>query len=35
LLAKHGAGYDITGATAKQQELVKNGYKIAVDGDWG
>lgn len=35
LLAKHGAGYDISGAMSKQQELVKNGYKIAVDGDWG
>ena len=35
LLAKHGASYDIAGAIAKQQELAKNGYKIAVDGDWG
>lgn len=35
LMTKHGAGYDITGAMSKQKELVNNGYKIAVDGDWG
>ena len=35
LMAKHGAGYDIAEALAKQKELVKNGYKIAIDGDWG
>lgn len=35
LMAKHGAGYDISEALAKQKELVKNGYKIAIDGDWG
>lgn len=35
LMAKHGAGYDIAGAFAKQKELVNNGYKLAIDGDWG
>ena len=35
LMAKHGAGYDISEALAKQRELVKKGYKIAIDGDWG
>ena len=35
LMAKHGAGYDISEALAKQKELVKKGYKIAIDGDWG
>ena len=35
LMAKHGAGYDISEALAKQRELVNKGYKIAIDGDWG
>ena len=35
LMAKHGAGYDISEALAKQKELVNNGYKLAIDGDWG
>lgn len=35
LMAKHGAGYDIAGAFAKQKELVNKGYKLAIDGDWG
>lgn len=35
LMAKHGAGYDISEALAKQRELVNNGYKLAIDGDWG
>lgn len=35
LMAKHGAGYDIAGALAKQRELVNKGYKLAIDGDWG
>ena len=35
LMAKHGAGYDISEALAKQRELVKKGYKLAIDGDWG
>ena len=35
LMAKHGAGYDIAEALAKQKELVNNGYKLAIDGDWG
>ena len=35
LMAKHGAGYDISEALAKQKELVNKGYKIAIDGDWG
>lgn len=35
LMAKHGAGYDIAGAISRQKELVNNGYKIAIDGDWG
>lgn len=35
LMAKHGAGYDIAEALAKQRELVNNGYKLAIDGDWG
>lgn len=35
LMAKHGAGYDIAGALAKQRELVNRGYKLAIDGDWG
>ena len=35
LMAKHGAGYDIDEALAKQRELVRKGYKIAIDGDWG
>lgn len=34
LMAKHGAGYDIAGALAKQRELVNKGYKLAIDGDW-
>ena len=34
-MAKHGAGYDIAGALAKQRELVNKGYKLAIDGDWG
>lgn len=35
LMAKHGAGYDISEALAKQRELVNKGYKLAIDGDWG
>ena len=35
LMAKHVAGYDISEALAKQRELVNNGYKLAIDGDWG
>lgn len=35
LMAKHGAGYDIAEALAKQRELVNKGYKLAIDGDWG
>ena len=35
LMAKHGAGYDISEALAKQRELVNNGYKLTIDGDWG
>ena len=35
LMAKHGAGYDISEALAKQGELVNKGYKLAIDGDWG
>lgn len=35
LMAKHGAGYDVAEALAKQKELVNNGYKLAIDGDWG
>ena len=35
LMAKYGAGYDIAGALAKQKELVNNGYKLAINGDWG
>lgn len=35
LMAKHGAGYDIAGALAKQKELVNKDYKLAIDGDWG
>ena len=35
LMAKHGAGYDISEALAKQRELVHKGYKLAIDGDWG
>lgn len=31
-MAKHGAGYDIAGALAKQRELVNKGYKLAIDG---
>ena len=34
-MAKHGAGYDISEALAKQRELVNKGYKLAIDGDWG
>ena len=34
LMAKHGAGYDVAEALAKQRELVNKGYNIAVDGDW-
>lgn len=35
LMAKHGAGYDVAEALAKQRELVNKGYKLAIDGDWG
>ena len=35
LMAKHGAGYDISEALAKQRELVNKGYKLAIAGDWG
>lgn len=35
LMAKHGAGYDIAEALAKQRELVNKGYKLAIYGDWG
>lgn len=35
LIAKHGYGYDPDKIRQRQQELVKAGYKIAVDGDWG
>lgn len=35
LMAKHGAGYDISEALAKQRELVNKGYKLTIDGDWG
>ena len=35
LMAKHGAGYDISEALAKQRELVNNGYKLTIDGAWG
>ena len=35
LMAKHGAGYDISEALAKQRELVNKGYRLAIDGDWG
>lgn len=35
LRAKFGAGYDPNRVRKMQQELVKAGYNIAVDGDWG
>lgn len=35
LRAKYGAMYDPNKVRQQQQELVKAGYNIAVDGDWG
>ena len=35
LRAKYGAMYDPNKIRQQQQELVKAGYNIAVDGDWG
>lgn len=35
LRAKYGSMYDPNKVKQRQQELVNNGYKIAVDGDWG
>lgn len=35
LRAKFGAGYNPDRVRKLQQELVKAGYNIAVDGDWG
>lgn len=35
LRAKYGAMYDPSKVRQQQQELVKAGYNIAVDGDWG
>lgn len=35
LRAKFGAMYDPNKVRQQQQELVKAGYNIAVDGDWG
>lgn len=35
LKAKHGKNYNISAALAKQQQLVKAGYDIEIDGDWG
>lgn len=34
LRAKYGAMYDTNKVRQQQQELVKAGYNIAVDGDW-
>ena len=35
LRAKYGTMYDPNKVRQQQQELVKAGYNIAVDGDWG
>lgn len=35
LRAKYGSMYDPSKVRQQQQELVKAGYNIAVDGDWG
>lgn len=35
LIAKHGTMYDPNKVRKQQQELVKAGYNIAIDGDWG